>query len=270
MDDQETHIDTATINEVIALAKEREMPVAAMSMEDLAKALGISRMTLYRRIGSRQALHDAVLARGIDPGEQPGARERAILAAAEIIREGGIAGLTLDEVAARADCALPTIHTRFQGRSGLLAAVFERHVPMLAVREVLGPVAPGDRDGLRAMVREAYRVILDAVDADRGLFRAVLAEALRDPSGETDAFFTTRYVPHVAGHIFPWLAEQMMQGTLREVPLVLALQQFLSPILLHAATRPLVEAIPVLDLPSRDATCDSFAAMFCRALAPES
>lgn len=266
MTERHTGIDRELLQRIVRLAEDRRVPVGLLTIEEIAEALGISRMTLYRRIGSRQSLHEAIRGLGIATGEEPGAEERAIQAAADLIRQDGIASLTIESVALRAKCASPTIYTRFGSRNGLLTAVFERHVPILGVTDALRDVQPGDRDGFRRTISGVYRVILEAIGGDRELFRALLAEALRDPSGEIDQFLVSRYVPSVALYIVPWIQRHIASGVIRDLPTVLVLHQLLAPILLHTATRPLLQASRVLPLPSLDDTCDELAAMFVRAV----
>src|SRR5687767_14674423 len=111
-------------------ATESGRDVADVSLDAVARRAGISRATLYRRIGSRRALDDAVRASGVDPGGRPDVRARATAAAADLIEEGGLAALTLEAVAARADCSLPALYGTFGGRDGLLRETFERFSPL--------------------------------------------------------------------------------------------------------------------------------------------
>jgi AcrR family transcriptional regulator len=265
-------IDDGLLDGVIELATRREQAVAALPVDAIAVGLGMSRMTLYRRIGSRKALHDALRARGVDPGEAPGAAERALSAAADLIRKDGVASLTLEAVAARAGCALPTIYAQFGGRSGLLMAVFERHSPVLAVRQALVDIAPGDAAGFRHCVSDIYAVIVATIEREQGLLRAMLAETLRDPSSEVGQFITTRYLPSIMTHIMPWVADHMRRGVIRPLPLILIGQQLVAPIAMHVATRPLAEEAGVFEVPPLSETCDLMADLFCRAVevtAPE-
>lgn len=266
MQKQDQDIDRTLLNDIASRARERHILLASIPMEEIAAALGMSRMTLYRKIGSRQALHDAMRTLGYDPGELPDARMRALQAAADLIRQDGVGALTLEAVAAHAGCALPTIYAQFSSRIGLLTAVFEHHVPVLAVASVLDPVPSEDPAAFRRTVSEAYRVVMDAIETDRGLFRALLAEALRDPSGKIDQFLVTQYVPAVSAHIVPWIVDQMERDVIRKMPVILVLQQFLAPILLHIATRPLIQESVVFSVPDAGDVRETFADLFCRAV----
>ena len=254
------------VEEVIQLAAARGVPVSSLTIDELAAGLGVSRMTLYRRIGPRKAQHEALRAQGHDPGETPGAAERAIAAATELIREVGIAAMTLEAVASRAQCAPPTIYAQFGGRAGLLMAVFERHSPVPRVREVLVRVEPGDAAGLRRCIGRVYRVVLDTLRQEQALLRAIASEGLRDPSGDVGQFLASRYVPSIGAHVVPWIEDHTARGVFRPLPPVLILQQLVAPIALHGATRPLVEAAGVFALPAIDDVADALADMFCRAV----
>ncbi|MBI2761798.1 MAG: TetR family transcriptional regulator [Chloroflexi bacterium] len=57
--------------------------IADLALDTIARQAGISRSTLYRRIGSREALIEAARAGGVAVAERPDVRERAVAAAAE-------------------------------------------------------------------------------------------------------------------------------------------------------------------------------------------
>src|SRR5918999_658278 len=123
--------------------------VADVPLDEIARRAGISRATLFRRIGSRQALDDAVRAAGVDPGGRPEVRARATAAAADLIEEGGLAALTLEAVAARADCSVPALYSQLGGREGLLAAVFDRYSPPPRLVQFFSTESPGLEEGIR-------------------------------------------------------------------------------------------------------------------------
>src|SRR5438105_7049482 len=68
----------------------------APSMDEMAAAAGVSRAGLYGLFGSRAALLEAIGA-----ALPPAVPDRILAAAAELVAERGLGGLSLDEVAAR-------------------------------------------------------------------------------------------------------------------------------------------------------------------------
>src|SRR5687767_12415034 len=125
--------------------------VADVALAEIARRAGISRATLYRRIGSRQALDDAVRAAGFDPGGRPDVRERATAAAADLIEAGGLTALTMEAVAARAECSIPALYSQLGGREGLLAATFERYSPLPLVEATFANPPEDLEDGIRRL-----------------------------------------------------------------------------------------------------------------------
>jgi DNA-directed RNA polymerase specialized sigma24 family protein len=64
-------------------AAARDCDVADVPVAEIARAAGVSRSTLLRRLGgSRRALDDALRAAGVEPGGRRPVRERAVEAGA--------------------------------------------------------------------------------------------------------------------------------------------------------------------------------------------
>src|ERR687893_178492 len=99
------------VEAAVGAAEEAGVAVADLPLDAIARQAGVSRTTLFRRIGTRQRLEAAIRAAGVDPGVRPAVRERAVAAAAAIVRERGFAALTLEGVAAAAGCSLPALHS---------------------------------------------------------------------------------------------------------------------------------------------------------------
>jgi AcrR family transcriptional regulator len=250
------------VDAAVQEARERNRDVADISLDDIARRAGISRITLYRRIGSRRALDEAVRAAGIDPGGRPDVRERAVVAAAAIVRERGFAALTLEAVAARAECSVPALHSQLGGREGLLAALFERYSPLPRVEELLAAPPASFADGVRAIVG----AVLDAAEAEPALLRALMADALGRPDGPTARQVLTNYLPRAFGAANRWLAGEVAAGRIRPLPPAVLFQLLAGPLFLHMVARGFFPAMSGSALPPREDVIELFSEAFCRAV----
>lgn len=257
-------LNDTLIHAAIAAAAERGVDVADVPLDQIARRAGISRATLFRRIGSRRRLEAAVLAAGVDPGGRPALRVRAAEAAAAIVRERGIAALTLEAVAAEAGCSIPSLHTQVGGRDGLLAAIFERYSPLPRVERLLSESSPSLAEGVRAI----YGTIFDTATAEPRLLQALLADALTRPDGPARRMVTDAYLPRVLATLGPWLAREIKAGRCRPLPTPLLLQMLAGPMALHVTTRGLVGEIAGTPVPARDEVIKQLTAAYCRAVAP--
>ena len=239
------------------------LPIAEVPLDEIARHAGISRATLYRRIGSRAALEEAVRAAGIDPGGRSDVRERATEAAADLIEEGGLVALTLEAVAERADCSVRALHTQLGGREGLLAAVFERFSPLPRIERALS----GDRLTLNQGLRAIYSTILDTVLARPGLLAAVVADVAFRPDGPTAEYVRSSYLPRVTNVVVPWLEGLVKSGEVRPLPIPLLIQLMVGPIGAHVFLGPVLARTAGLQPPSREEVCDGLIDAFMRAVA---
>ena len=238
--------------------------VADVPVIAIAKEAGVSRSTLLRRIGgSRAALDEAVRAAGHDPGGQVPVRLRALDAAAELISTMGLAAMTLEAVADRAHCSLPSLYLTFGGRDELLRAVFERHGPLLELEDFFA----GSTGDLRATVYQFYRLFTKALSREPRVAPALLAEALGRPSSPAIQNLLQTTAPRVAGSIGAWLAGEVEAGRIRDLPLMLLIQQLLAPVALHMLLRPVLPQHPGLAMPDIDTVCDTFTDTFLGATA---
>jgi AcrR family transcriptional regulator len=248
----------------IAEAEETGKPIAELSLDRIAVRAGMSRSTIFRRVGSRQALEDAVRRAGIDPGRRPGVRDRAIDAAAALIVSDGVGALTVEEVARRVGCAVTSVHTQLGGRDGLLDAVFERHAPLPRVERLLA-TEPERFADLAGGVRAIYAVIMNLDDADVGVIEALFAEALAKPNGTVMRLLRTRIVPRIAATIGGWLSAQVRAGNCADLPLPVLLPLFAAPVGVHVIARRRLAGAG-LPVPARDSAIDAMTEAFCRAV----
>jgi AcrR family transcriptional regulator len=253
---------TAIVQAATEIAERQGGDIADVSLDEIAEQVGISRATLYRRIGNRQRLHEAIRAAGIDPGGRGDVRERAINAVAEIITEGGFSAYTLEAVAARANCSIPALHAQLGGRDALLTATFERFSPLPRIEEALAQRPASLEEG----VRRIYTIAFDTASSRPRLLAAVIADALTRMDGPTARYLISSYLPRVMGTVGAWLAELRAVGEVRPLPVSMLLQLLIAPVALHAPTRDLIAGISPEPLLPRSEAIDALTQSYVRAV----
>jgi AcrR family transcriptional regulator len=246
------------VQAAVGEAEQRGQDVADVPLTAIAAAAGISRSTLLRRLGgSRRALDEAVRAAGVDPGGRPPVRERALAAAASLIAERGLSAITLDAVADAAQCSLPSLHTTFGGRDGLLTAIFERYGPILDVERLMA-----DRPAtLEETVREVYKILVAAFQREPRVIPALFADLLGRPDGPARRVLELNF-PRILGSVGAWLMDEVRAGRIRPLPLPVLAQMLIAPLVLHLLSRPALAQ--VLELPSVEEVCEGFAGAYLR------
>jgi AcrR family transcriptional regulator len=210
--------------------------LAALSMDELAAAAGVSRATLYRLFGSQQTLLQEL---GLTP--PPMVRSRILDTAVDLVGRQGLAELSMDELAAAAGVSRATLYRLFPGKVALFAELvrtFSPFEPIAAVLDTKGDQPPAEvipavahamataMDGRMGLLLQLllayYRANPDSLDADRGT-----SEAAVQGQGMRTLPLLARY-----------LAAQMAAGRLRRMDPVLAVQALVGPIVLHLLSRP--------------------------------
>lgn len=241
--------------------------VADVPIVVIAHALGVSRSTLLRRLGgSRTTLDDAVRDVGVDPGGRPPVRARAVEAAGALIGAGGVAAATLETVAAAADCSLPSLYSTFGGRDELLRAVYDRYLPVLEVTDLIGEARGAD---LTETVHAVYRGLAELCFQEPRVLPAVLTEALARPAGPSAGILIEHGALRMLAVIGRWLDEEVAAGRIRALPRPVLIQQFISPVLVHAVMRPGLANFPHVSLPELQESCGLFARAFVLGVATD-
>jgi len=128
----------------------------APSMDEMAAAAGVSRAALYGLFGSRGALLEAIGAE-----VPPSVSDRIITAAAELVAERGLGGLSLDEVASRSGASRATVYRLHPGKAALFREVVLAYLPIDEALAVSRPLA--EEYGLTATpLDEAVQEFTDA------------------------------------------------------------------------------------------------------------
>ena len=119
---------------------------------------------------------------GRPPRKQAGEVDTRILDAARLVfLERGLAGASIDEIAARAGAGKPTIYARFPGKEALFAAVVMREVEGKVARAESALHAEGD---LETRLHEMAEQILERALTNEtiDLMRLSISEARRFPA----------------------------------------------------------------------------------------
>ncbi|WIM87314.1 TetR/AcrR family transcriptional regulator [Candidatus Mycobacterium wuenschmannii] len=257
-------VPTEVVDAALRAAENLGRDVADVSLVAIAREAGMSRSTLLRRLdGSRQPLDDAVRAAGVEPGGRPPVRERAIVAAGAVISDRGLAVVTLEAVAAQADCSVHSLYAAFGGRDELLRSVFDRYGPIVDLEEAVAD----PNDDLATTVHRIYRLLAEVFSREPRVAPAMLAEVLARPTGPMVQTLAEYIVPRMLAGPGQWLASEVAAGRIRDLPIPLLIQQMLGPIAVHTMARPVLDHAPEVELPDLDEACTVFADNFLRAVA---
>ncbi|GAB3435603.1 TetR/AcrR family transcriptional regulator [Actinophytocola sediminis] len=254
-------MDEDLVRAAVAAAEQHGKDVADVPLSAIAAAAGISRSTLIRKLGgSRVRLDDAVRQTGIDPGGRPPVRERAIEAAATLIARDGLGAVTLEAVAATADCSPTSLHAVFGNRDGLLATMFDRYVPI----PDLEALAADPPERLEETVHAIYAALAEAIAREPRVLPAIFGDLFTRPDG-TAARMLKANLPRMFGSLGALLGTHLQAGTLRPLPLPLLIQLMFGPMAGHMLLRPALQDALGNSLPPVDEVARIFADAFIRA-----
>lgn len=170
------HRDTeAILREAAALARSFG---DAFTMEQLERRTGLSRATLYRRVGGKRAVLERLATTGrAAPHAPQSSRARILDAARRVVAARGVGGTTMERVADEAGVGVATVYRHFGGRERLLEAFVHATEGRARVRHTIeqadGDLGTDLRAGLTAVAGAALTLFAD----NRDLMRIVIGGA---------------------------------------------------------------------------------------------
>ncbi len=213
------------------------------SMADVAEAAGISRATLHRHFRTRG---DLLAAAGVTP--DAGTRERVLAAAAELIARDGLAAMSMDEVAVRADVSRASVYRLFPGKPALFEALVNAYSPFEPIAALMAEI--GDRP-VDEVIPRLYRSIAGIAAANLGIMRSIFLEVT---SGSPDAVEGAgRPLRGMVGALGSYLEREMAADRVPRMHPALAVEALLGPLVFFMLTRPYAERIAGLDVSLEDA-----------------
>jgi AcrR family transcriptional regulator len=163
--------------EILAIAGQLWKQEPAFTMDQLADETRISRATLYRRFGSREAiLQRLVDEQAIDAPElsRPDIPTRILYAARTIFSRFGLEGVTVEQIAQEAGVGPATIYRHFGSKDALIQEFAKATKP----RQLLQSFTIGQPSDLEADLVTLAMTLLEFVDEHPAFFRIMLFEKL--------------------------------------------------------------------------------------------
>jgi AcrR family transcriptional regulator len=228
------------------------------TMVELAAAAGVSMRQLYRLFGSRDNL-----LRALDHDLAPGARERVLHAAFELLGHSGLADLSMDDLANRADVSRATLYRLFaSGKPALFRELIKAYSPWEPIARVLDGSENSPPEDLMPRVAQA---LADALaDRSRVLLRMVFEMSRADPDATEGV---QRSMQRGLPDLVRYLGKHMAAGRLRPMHPLFAVQLLAGPIVTHELTRPLGALVGYT--PGREEFVTQVVDAWLRAMAPD-
>ena len=232
------------------------------TVAEFAAAAGISRTAFYRAFPSRDSLFEAL---EVEP--EPAARMRILEAGLSLVGAGGLAALSMDELALRADVSRATLYRLFPGKAALFTSLVHAYSPLDPVTRLVA-----ERQGeppqvlMPEVARTVFRTVYGSGENRMGMLRTLLFEVGSMAPDTAEAAQDT--IRGIVGSLAVYIVTQMQAGRLRRMDPLLALQSFVGPIFFHLVTRPLAEKILGLQTEGEEAVT-LLAEGWLRAMEPE-
>jgi len=135
------------------------------TMAELGTAVHLSRATLYRQIGSKEALLQRLAdERGLDQVEPTDIRSRVLSAAREIFGRYGLLDVTMEQIAQEAGVGVATLYRHFGDKDGLVRAFASEITPHRAIADATQHISGDLTADLTQVVIHMLQFIYDNRD----------------------------------------------------------------------------------------------------------
>jgi AcrR family transcriptional regulator len=240
-------VATRTRQRIIAGARGLITEGGVPTVGQIAAAAGVSRTSFYRVFDSRDELLQA-----LEVQAEPGARERILESARAMVGAGGMAGLSMDELAAGAGVSRATLYRLFPGKPALFTSLLRTYSPLEPVSRLVSSMQDEPPEVVMPEIaRTVFRTVSGSGTPRIGLLRALFLElSSLSPDAEEAA---RDLLAATLGSAGAYVMGQMAAGRLRMMHPLLALQSFIGPIFFHLLTRPLAERVLGFDIDGEQA-----------------
>lgn len=146
----------------------------AFTIDQLVAQTQLSRATIYRRIGSKEALLQRLADErdmDIEALSQPDIRERILAAARTVFSRYGLLRPTMEQIAEEAGVGIATVYRHFGDRASLIAAFTERISPNV----VLQHETVNASDGFEHILYQIAETIVSFMYEHRDIFRHTIS-----------------------------------------------------------------------------------------------
>lgn len=155
----------------------RESGADALDMGEVAKRAGVSRASLYRAVGGRGAVLEALAARGLTARPKD-ARAKVLLGAKTVFVKRGFEAATIEQIANCAGVSEATVYRLFGDKEGVVSAFFEEFSPRRAARAIRDRSTGDLRDDLRRFAEHSLELAAESPE----FIRVMLIEGLKQGS----------------------------------------------------------------------------------------
>jgi AcrR family transcriptional regulator len=212
-----------------------------LTMDRLARETGLSRATLYRQCGGREAVLDALEESGRDVGDRTDTQARIFAGAREVFGRVGFEAASVEEVATAAKVGVATIYRTFGTKEGLVVAFLDQ----IAARRVAREARTSGSNDVRADLERLAERMLVAMQEDPALMKLLILETLRGGPllPRVRAMSSARTVTSVAS----LLKEHMAAGRIADNDPKLLAQAFCGMVFSFGVVAPVLRSEPAED-----------------------